>query len=539
MATHTDPAHLTDAVDPFETLRVGHPVVRSGILERARGGFLVVSMAERLPDALALALAQAADRGDCGLILLDESLVDEQPLSAALRDRMGCCLDMRDETWLRDGWGADPLPMQGALASDWMAVLVPEDILHAVMEACVMLGIVSARPCLACLRMMRLHAWSEQRTQASAEDLAWAATWCLLPHARQLPMPSQEQASSEDEDPQDEAPQDEPAQDEPGQDEPAQDEPTPSDMEPSLSEPQTDQQAKSVDEQAVETAAAALPKGLLDAWAKWFVEQGQGAGGGGGQGRLGESGRGRGRPVGVIRRKPRGGTDLLAILPTLRAAIPFQTIRVRSQSAIALRPDDLHVWRLKRQRGITTVFVVDASGSSAMARLAEAKGAIEILLSECYSRRDRVALIAFGGRGAELRLPPTRSLVAARRSLSALVGGGGSPIAAGFAMAAEQLIRLRLQGDDTCLVVLSDGRANIARDGTPGRPRAMEEAVAMARRLSTLTSHRLLIDTSARPEPAAARLSDAMAARYLPLPMARARGIHEAIQAVRRLPTAT
>ena len=50
--------------------------------------------------------------------------------------------------------------MQGALASDWMAVLVPEDILHAVMEACVMLGIVSARPCLACLRMMRLHAWS-------------------------------------------------------------------------------------------------------------------------------------------------------------------------------------------------------------------------------------------------------------------------------------------------------------------------------------------------------------------------------------------
>lgn len=526
MATHTDPAHLTDAVDPFETLRVGHRVVRSGILERARGGFLVVSMAERLPDALALALAQAADRGDCGLILLDESLADEQPLSAALRDRMGCCLDMRDESWLRDGWADDPLPVRGTLTPDWMAVLVPEAILQAVIEACVMLGIVSARPCLACLRMMRLHAWSEQRTQASAEDLAWAATWCLLPHARQLPMPSQAEASPQDED-------------EPQQDEPPQDEDESADTEPSLSEPQADQEAKSVDEQAVETTAAALPRGLLDAWAKWFVEQGQRAGGGGGQGRLGESGRGRGRPVGVIRRKPRGGTDRLAILPTLRAAIPFQTIRVRSRSAIALRPDDLHVWRLKRQRGITTVFVVDASGSSAMARLAEAKGAIEILLSECYSRRDRVALIAFGGRGAELRLPPTRSLVAARRSLSALVGGGGSPIAAGFAMAAEQLNRLRLQGDDTCLVVLSDGRANIARDGTPGRPRAMEEAVAMARRLSTLTSHRLLIDTSARPEPAAVRLSEAMAARYLPLPMARARGIHEAIQAVRRLPTET
>jgi magnesium chelatase subunit D len=86
-------------------------------------------------------------------------------------------------------------------------------------------------------------------------------------------------------------------------------------------------------------------------------------------------------------------------------------------------------------------------------------------------------------------------------------------------------------------VVLSDGRANLARDGSPGRPRAMEEAMAMARKLSLLAPHRLLIDTSARPEPAAVLLSQAMSAQYLALPMAGAKGIHKAIQSVRRAPT--
>lgn len=524
MAIHTDPAQLTDTIDPFESLRAGHPVMRTGLLAQARGGFLVVAMAERLPTGLAAALAQAIDRGDCGLVLLDESLPDEPPVASALRDRMGCSIDMRDETVLREAWMDTEMGTEMEAATDWMSVHVPEPLVTAVMEASHVFGLVSLRPSLACLRWMRMHALSHGRMEATAEDLAWAVPWSLLPQARQWPSPPPEEESAEQEQEQ-EAPQNTQhpgeAQAESG---PAPDTPAP-------------QKTDDFEERTVEAAAASLPKGLLEAWARGLAQQALANAGGSGAGRMGEGGRGRGRPVGVIRRKPRGGDDRLAILPTLRAAIPFQNTRTRSQSAMALRPDDLHVWRLKRQRGVTTVFVVDASGSAAMARLAEAKGAIEILLSECYSRRDRVALIAFGGRGAELRLPPTRSLVAARKSLTALVGGGGSPIAAGFAMAAEQLTRLRLAGDDTCLVVLSDGRANLARDGSPGRPRAMEEAMAMARKLSLLAPHRLLIDTSARPEPAAVLLSQAMSARYVALPMAGAKGIHKAIQSVRRAPT--
>jgi magnesium chelatase subunit D len=101
------------------------------------------------------------------------------------------------------------------------------------------------------------------------------------------------------------------------------------------------------------------------------------------------------------------------------------------------------VSRFKQRRETTTIFVVDASGSAALHRLAEAKGAVELLLADCYVRRDRVAMLAFRGKGAELMLPPTRSLVRAKRSLAGLPGGGGTPLAAGMDAAARTRAGLR------------------------------------------------------------------------------------------------
>ena len=65
-----------------------------------------------------------------------------------------------------------------------------------------------------------------------------------------------------------------------------------------------------------------------------------------------------------------------------------------------VRPEDFRIVRYRQRRGATTIFVVDASGSLAMHRLAEVKGAVELLLADCYVRRDHVALIAFRGAGA-------------------------------------------------------------------------------------------------------------------------------------------
>ncbi len=146
----------------------------------------------------------------------------------------------------------------------------------------------------------------------------------------------------------------------------------------------------------------------------------------------------RGRPAGVRRGEPRNG-NVLSLIETLRAAAPLQTIRRRlrggpylladGRQRIEVRADDFRIGRFKQKTTSTTIFVVDASGSSALHRLAEAKGAVEIILSECYVRRDSVALIAFRGTTADTLLPPTRSLTRAQRSLAGLPGGGGTPLA--------------------------------------------------------------------------------------------------------------
>uniref|UniRef100_UPI00313793C4 VWA domain-containing protein n=1 Tax=Variovorax sp. YR752 TaxID=1884383 RepID=UPI00313793C4 len=192
------------------------------------------------------------------------------------------------------------------------------------------------------------------------------------------------------------------------------------------------------------------------------------------------------------------------------------------------------VTRYKQKTRTTTIFAIDASGSSALHRLAEAKGAVELLLADCYVRRDQVAVLAFRGPGAELLLPPTRSLVRAKRSLAGLPGGGGTPLAAGLDAAwalAEGIVR---RGDTPLVVLLTDGRANIGRDGQADRARAEQDALKSAERWRGSAVAAVVVDTSARPEPRARALAQRMAALYLPLPHARADTLNQAVQAVVR-----
>jgi magnesium chelatase subunit D len=236
--------------------------------------------------------------------------------------------------------------------------------------------------------------------------------------------------------------------------------------------------------------------------------------------------------VGARRGWPRGG-QRLALIDTLRAAAPWQRLRGAAGSGrVAVRPDDFHVKRHRPRLATTTIFAIDASGSAALARLAEAKGAVETLLAECYVRRDEVAVLAFRGQRAELLLPPTRSLVRAKRSLAGLPGGGGTPLAAGLDAARLLAERIARDGATPVLVLLTDGRANIARDGNPGRERAREDALAAARALRAAAVPALVVDTSARPEPAARALAEALGATYLPLPPARPDRVARAAQAL-------
>jgi magnesium chelatase subunit D len=192
--------------------------------------------------------------------------------------------------------------------------------------------------------------------------------------------------------------------------------------------------------------------------------------------------------------------------------------------------DDLRVQRRVQRRATTTIFAIDASGSQALHRLAEAKGAVELLLADCYARRDRVAVIGFRGAGAQVLLAPTRSLVRAKRQLAGLPGGGGTPLAAGIEAAHALALASRRAGATPLVVMLTDGKANIGRDGAPGREAAQRDALLAARALRGARAPVLLIDTSPQPSPAAAALALEMDARCIALPHAQAQGLSEAVR---------
>ncbi len=83
-------------------------------------------------------------------------------------------------------------------------------------------------------------------------------------------------------------------------------------------------------------------------------------------------------------------------MATLRQAAPWQVLRKRSDQhdrALIVHRSDFRLKRYKEVSDRVLIFVVDASGSSAMARLGEAKGAVELMLAQAYSRRDHVALV--------------------------------------------------------------------------------------------------------------------------------------------------
>ena len=517
---------LLGGLDLPATLRSGRPVAQRGLLAEVDGGVLLLPMAERIPAGTAARLAAALDRGEVqvardgiaatlatrfGVVAFDEGLVDDDPLSPALAERLALRLDLSALGW-RDVQPDPPrLPTRADVIRARAAhtrVHADDAVLEALCSACVALGIGSARAPWLALQVARIAAALEGRERIDHDDAELAARLVLGPRATQLPAP----------------PEAEPQEAEPPPPEPQQRE----EQEEESSVPDAP-----LEEQVLAAAQAAIPPGLL---ARLKLAQRGGA-----ARSLGRSGQSRlawrqGRPAGVRAGGPQRGARL-NLIETLRAAAPWQALRRREgdvRDGVAVRPEDFRITRYKQKTRTTTIFAIDASGSSALHRLAEAKGAVELLLADCYVRRDQVAVLAFRGAGAELLLPPTRSLVRAKRSLAGLPGGGGTPLAAGLDAAWTLAEAVARRGDTPLVVLLTDGRANIGRDGQPDRGRAEQDALASAQRWRGSTIAAVVVDTSARPEPRARALAQRMDALYLPLPHARADTLNQAVQAVAR-----
>lgn len=200
-----------------------------------------------------------------------------------------------------------------------------------------------------------------------------------------------------------------------------------------------------------------------------------------GEGAAGRRSRARtehGRTTGALR--PRGALTKLHLAATLQAAAPHQRARGRAGRGLVVRRDDLRQAAREGREGNLVLFVVDASGSmAARKRMGAVKGAVLSLLLDAYQRRDKVGLITFRGRDAELALPPTSSVDAAAARLEALPTGGRTPLAQGLLKAHEVLRveRLRDPSRRALLVVVTDGRATAAGAG---------DAVALSLRAARL-----------------------------------------------------
>jgi len=163
------------------------------------------------------------------------------------------------------------------------------------------------------------------------------------------------------------------------------------------------------------------------------------------------------------------GPDI-ALDATIRAAAPHQRDRTGTL-AVKIEAPDLREKVRERRMGNTVLFVVDASGSmGAQQRMTAVKGAILSLLIDAYQKRDRVGLVVFRGKGAELLLPPTSSVELARKYMQQLPVGGKTPLAHGLSRGFEVLQRERMINCHTIprMVLISDGRANVGMgSGSP------------------------------------------------------------------------
>jgi len=541
---HAEAERLVGGLDLAATLRAGRPVGERGVLHRADGGVLLVAMAERLEAGVAAAIGSTLDTGRVegavagtgpaasrfAVVALDEGAEPDEATPAGLADRLALHVDLGGVT-LRDiqGLTVDPAVDAGAAGRLGGVSIGPADI-ETLCAASLALGIASLRATWLAVRAARAAAALHGRDAVTEPDIAVAARLVLAPRATTLP------AADDADDATDDAPGDEHEPEAPPESSDPDQRP-PDEAEAPPPEDSPDERSGNADadvERVLEAVRARVPAGLLEASLDARATRGL-QGTGGKAGALEQAGV-RGRPAGVRRGRP-GPNARLNLVETLRAAAPWQKLRGAGADptvagpGVRVRQDDFRVTRFKTRRETTTVFVVDASGSAALHRLAEAKGAVELLLADCYVRRDQVALISFRGTDADVLLPPTRSLVQAKRRLAELPGGGGTPLAAGLERAFELGAGILRRGATPVIVALTDGRANVGRDGKPGREQAHRDALEAGHRLRAAGLTVLLVDTSPRPRPLGQELAAAMGARYIPLPHADAEHLSAAVRA--------
>lgn len=498
-------------------LSEGHVEYEPGLLARAHRGILYVDEINLLHDHLVDLLLDAAATGRANVerdgvslehaarfVLVGTMNPEEGELRPQLLDRFGLTVEVsapRDPAVRAEivsrrlAFDADPEGFSAQFEDDQTTLgkrlsaartLLPEVELTAatllqIAEICAAFGVDGMRADIVTARAAAAHAAWAGRADITRDDIAVGAR-LALPHRRRrnpFDAPGLDEQQLEEllgDDPTDDQPDPDPSGADPATP------PAPSDIHDDSPTDQTSNQDRAPG--AGNPSSTTSETAGDPSRAKLFRAAGLG---------YGESGR-RSRAITDIGRRvgaaPAGSGGGIALIDTIRAAVPHQHARGRSRGRLLLAADDLRASVREGRESNLVLLCVDASGSmAAKRRMRQVKAAVLSLLLDAYQRRDKVALVTFRGHAADLTLPPTGSVDVAKRRLDDLPAGGRTPLAEGLRMAWEVAARERLRDPRRrpLLVVVTDGRAT---SGTDPLPRAH----AVADRLAADNIDTLVVD---------------------------------------------